>query len=155
MRIVRPVLLAALMFAAAPLAAQDREPAPAPQVEQEVVVRGETARREIERILREDSLTSSQPTPREVADTMAVISRGSAPQDFWNAYQTHVLAWQRYADAVEQSPQQQQSESTFGMEGEAGEAQQAIETTFVEVERIARRYGARLPAAPVDPRTIA
>ena len=154
MRLVRPVLLAALALAAAPLTAQDRESVPAPQAEQEIVVRGESARREIERILREDNLTSSQPSPREVADTMAVISRGSAPQDFWTAYQTHVLAWQRYAEAVEQTPRVQ-NESSFGDEGQAAEAQQAIESTFVEVERIARRYGARLPAAPIDPRTIA
>ena len=121
----------------------------------DIVVHGAQARQEIERILREDSLTSARPTPREVAETMAVIARGRAPEDFWTAYQTHVQAWQRYAEAVEQSPQQQQGESTFGPEGEAGEAQHAIETTFVEVERIARRYGARLPAAPIDPRTIA
>ena len=151
MRIVRPVLIAALALAATPLAAQ--EPSANQQAEPEVVVRGETARREIERILREDSLTSSQPTPREVADTMAVISRGSAPQDFWTAYQTHVQAWQRYAQLVEQGGQQP-AESSFAPEG-AAEAQTAIETTFTEVERIARRYGARLPAAPVDPRTIA
>ena len=31
----------------------------------------------------------------------------------------------------------------------------AIQTSFAEVERIARRYGAQLPAAPVDVRTIA
>jgi hypothetical protein len=121
----------------------------------EIVVQGAAVRQEIERILREDSLTSSRPTPREVAETMAAIARGRAPEDFWTAYQTHVQAWERYADAVEQSPQQQQSESNFGQEGAAGEAQQAIETTFAEVERIARRYGARLPTAPIDPRTIA
>lgn len=138
----------ALMAVAAPAMAQ------APSGD--IVVQGSAARQEIERILREDSLTSSRPSPREVAETMAEIARGRAPEDFWTAYQTHVQAWQRYAAAVEQSPeQQQQGESTFGAEGEAGEAQQAIETTFVEVERIARRYGARLPAAPIDPRTIA
>jgi hypothetical protein len=113
------------------------------------------ARQEIERILQEDNLTSSQPTPRQVAETMAAISRGQAPEDFWTAYQTHVQAWQRYASAVEQAPQGQQGESTFEPEGEAGEAQQAIQTSFAEVERIALRYGARLPAAPVDVRSIA
>jgi hypothetical protein len=152
--LVRPVFFAAFGLAASPLAAQISEPAPAPQAEQEVIVRGESARREIERILHEDSLTSIRPTPREVADAMAVIVRRGAPQDFWSAYQTHVLAWQRYAQLVEQAPRTQ-GESNFGDEGETAEAQQAIETTFVEVERIARRYGARLPAAPVDPRTVA
>jgi hypothetical protein len=139
----------ALMAVTAPAMAQAQS--------DDVVVHGAAARQEIERILREDSLTSTQPTPRQVADTMAIIARGTAPQDFWTAYQTHVQAWQRYADLVEQASQQQQQqgESTFGPEGEAGEAQQAIESTFVEVERIARRYGARLPAQPIDPRTIA
>lgn len=137
--------------------AMSTAPAIAQEQSGDVVVRGAAARQEIERILREDSLTSSRPTPRDVAETMAVIARGRAPEDFWTAYQTHVQAWQRYAELVEQSPQQQQQqgESTFGQEGAAGEAQQAIETTFAEVERIARRYGARLPAAPIDPRTIA
>lgn len=156
MRFVRPLMVATLALAmATPLAAQNAEPTPAPQAEQDIVVRGEAARREIERILREDSLTSSQPTPREVAETMATIARGRAPEDFWTAYQTHVQAWQRYAEAVEQAPQQQQNESTFGDEGAAGEAQTAIQTSFAEVERIARRYGAHLPAAPVDVRNIA
>ena len=121
----------------------------------DIVVQAPAARQEIERILREDNLTSSQPTPRQVADTMAAISRGQAPEDFWAAYQTHVQAWQRYASAVEQAPQGQQGESTFAPEGEAGEAQQAIQTSFAEVERIALRYGARLPATPVDVRSIA
>jgi hypothetical protein len=154
MRIVGIGSFVLTVLGAMPLAAQERAPAPGPQAEQEVVVRGESARREIERILREDSLTSIRPTPREVAETMAVIVRGNAPQDFWSAYQTHVLAWQRYADAIEQAPRDQ-GESNFGPEGAAEEAQQAIESTFVEVERIARRYGARLPAAPIDPRTVA
>lgn len=147
MRIVSLTALA-LIALAAPAAAQQ-----APSGD--IVVQGTAARQEIERILREDSVTSSQPTPREVAETMAAIARGRAPEDFWTAYQTHVQAWQRYAQAVEQSPQQQQGESTFSGEGEAGEAQQSIQTTFAEVERIARRYGARLPATPVDVRNIA
>jgi hypothetical protein len=117
-------------------------------------VRGTQARQEIERILREDNLNTDQMTPREVADTMAAIARGRAPEDFWTAYQTHLQAWQRYADATEQSPRDQ-SESTFGNEGATSEAQTAIQTTFAEVERIARRYGAHLPAAPIDVRTIA
>lgn len=119
----------------------------------EIVVHGTAARQEIERILREDSLTSSQPTPREVAETMAAIDRGRAPEDFWTAYQTHVQAWQRYAQLVEQGGQQP-AESSFGPEG-AAEAQTAIEATFNEVERIALRYGARLPSPPIDPRTVA
>ena len=136
----------ALMALTAPVIAQTPS--------DDIVVRGAAARQEIERILREDNLDSSRLTPREVAETMAGIARGRAPEDFWTAYQTHVQAWQRYAEAIEQAPRQQ-GESTFGAEGEAGEAQTAIQTTFEEVERIARRYGARLPAAPVDVRNIA
>ncbi len=145
MRIVQLALLA-LLASAAPATAQ------APS--DDIVVHGAAARQEIERILREDNLNTDRLTPREVADTMAMIARGRAPEDFWTAYQTHVQAWQRYAEAVEQTPNQQ-GESTFGAEGDAGEAQTAIQTTFAEVERIALRYGARLPAAPVDLRNIA
>ncbi|MGQ0660872.1 hypothetical protein [Sphingosinicella sp.] len=138
----------ALMVLTAPAIAQ------APS--DDIVVHGAAARQEIERILREDNLNTDRMTPREVADTMAAIARGRAPEDFWSAYQTHVQAWQRYAEAVEQTPGQgPQGESTFGAEGAAGEAQTAIQTTFAEVERIALRYGARLPAAPVDVRNIA
>ena len=155
MRFVCPALFAALALAlSAPIAAQDREPNTEPQAQQDIVVNGAAARREIERILREDNLDSNRLTPREVAETMAGIARGRAPEDFWTAYQTHVQAWQSYADQVEQTPPQQ-GESTFGDEGATGEAQAAIQTTFAEVERIARRYGARLPAAPVDVRSIA
>lgn len=155
MRFVRPAVFAAFALAMpASLPAQDRPPSAAPQAEQDIVVRGESARREIERILREDNLNSDRLSPREVADTMATIARGRAPEDFWTAYQTHVQAWQAYADQVEQAAPQQ-GESSFGDEGGAGEAQVAIQTTFAEVERIARRYGARLPAPPVDVRSIA
>lgn len=145
----------ALAVLAAPAIAQ-REPSTSREPSNEVVVNGTQARQEIERILREDNLTSSRPSPREVVETMSEIAQGRAPEDFWTAYQTHVQAWQRYAEVVEQSPQTgHQGESNFGAEGEAGEAQTAIETTFAEVERIARRYGARLPTTPIDVRTIA
>ncbi|MGE0179082.1 MAG: hypothetical protein AB7O91_04610 [Sphingomonas sp.] len=149
MRFARLVLLPlAALVAPATLAAQDPEP------DQEIVVNGETARVEIERILNEDNLDGNRLSPREIADTMAGIARGRAPQDFWTAYQAHVEAWQRFASSVEQAGAQQ-GESSFGLEGEAAEAEQAISTTFSEVERIARRYGARLPGPRVNPLEIA
>ena len=123
--------------------------------EPDIVVQGEAARTEIERILNADNLDTSRLTPREVADAIALIQRGNAPEDFWNAYQLHVQAWSRLADAFERA-QRQQGESTFveGME-EVETAADAIESTFDEVERIALRYGARLPVPPVDTQTIA
>ena len=170
MRIVRsalPALLALAMPAAVaaqiPDQGQDQEgifsgqggqEAVAPDApEQEIVVSAAAARAEIERILQEDNLGGRRLSPRETAETMAGIARGRAPQDFWAAYQLHVQAWQAYAAAVESG--QQQGESTFGFNGDATAAEQAITTTFNEVERIARRYGARLPAPPVNPLEIA
>jgi hypothetical protein len=113
-----------------------------------------TARTEIERILNADNLDTARLSPRDVADAIARIERGRAPEDFWSAYQLHVRAWSRLADAFERA-QRQQGESTFveGME-EVETAADAIESTFDEVERIARRYGARLPVPPVDTQTI-
>ena len=151
MLLVRPALLAFLALgipAATP--AQVRT-----QDGEEIVVNSAAARAEIERILNEDSLTSRQPTPREVVEQMTGIERGRAPQDFWAAYQLHVQAWERYAGLVEQTGRSSQGDPSYGLDGDAGEAQQAISTTFAEVERIARRYGARLPTPPVNPLEIA
>ena len=107
-----------------------------------------TLRAEIERILEADNLDTSRLNPTEVAQTIASIPRGRAPEDFWRAYQDHVRAWQLFAQLVEQAVRQQ-GESTF-VEGEQEllAAERAIETTFAEVERIARRYGARMPVQP-------
>ncbi|MDQ8755292.1 hypothetical protein RCO27_03525 [Sphingosinicella sp. LHD-64] len=120
-------------------------PATAATQQRDIVVRGDAARVEIERILDADNLDTSQLSPRDVVETMSGIPRGEAPEDFWEAYQTHLRAWERLATAVE-TVQQQQSESTF-VEGadELVVAQQGIDLTFDEVERVARRYGARLP----------
>jgi hypothetical protein len=123
--------------------------------DQEVVVRGETPRAEIERILNADNLDTSRLSPRDVAGIMAAIPRGHAPEDFWTAYQAHVEAWARLADVTDQA-QQPQAESAFaGAQDALAGAAAAIGTTFEEVERIARLYHARLPAPLVDPRTIA
>ncbi|HYJ53578.1 MAG TPA: hypothetical protein VEW04_10450 [Allosphingosinicella sp.] len=121
----------------------------------DIVVRGDAARTEIERILNADNLDTNRLSPRDVVEIISGIERGRAPEDFWNAYQLHVRAWASLADAVDRA-QGTQSESNLG-EGmeEVEAAAQAIETTFNEVERIAGRYGARLPRPPVDTDSIA
>ncbi|HEX8639646.1 MAG TPA: hypothetical protein VF704_00675 [Allosphingosinicella sp.] len=105
----------------------------------------DTARSEIERILEADNLDSDRLGPSEVVEIIAGIDRGGAPQDFWQAYQAHVQAWRRLADIFDRISRQQ-GESTF-VEGEEElvAAEEAVNTTFEEVERIARQYGARLP----------
>lgn len=138
MRFVRLVLLALLLF-----------PVPVGVAAQEadIGVRGDARRMEIERILAADNLDTSRLDPREVAEAMAAIERGRAPEDFWVAYRAHVVAWQRLADAVDRARRRQ-----GGARSEESEqmvrADQAIDSTFDEVERIARRYGARLPTPP-------
>jgi ubiquinone biosynthesis protein UbiJ len=115
-------------------------PVPAPTVAQapEIVVRGDIARVEIERILGADNVDTFKLRPREVADLIAQIPRRRAPQDFWSAYRAHVQAWQRLADATETA---RHGSVSTDIEAVA----EAIDTTFDEVERIARRYGAQLP----------
>jgi hypothetical protein len=144
-RIVRLALLALVAFGA---------PSAVAAQEQEIVVSGEVARAEIERILREDDLETERMSPREVAETMAAIQRGRAPQDFWAAYQTHLQAWQRFAAATEQASRQE-GVQTFGLDTDTAEAERAVNSTFEEVRRIAQRYGARLPGPRVNPREIA
>ena len=120
-------LLAALALLALCLPA-----AAAPQGE--IVVRGDVARTEIERILDADNVDTSRLSPSEVAEAMRRIERGRAPKDFWTAYQAHVAAWNRLAQATEIAERRQ--------------ADLEIETSFDEVERIARHYRARLPVPP-------
>jgi hypothetical protein len=109
-------------------------PAPATAQEADIVVRGDVARKEIERILNADNLDTSRLAAAEVAEAIGGIRRGRAPEDFWTAYQAHVEAWNRLA----------------GAQGslETALAEQAIHATFDEVERVARLYGAILPTPP-------
>jgi hypothetical protein len=132
MRFVRLALLALLAL-----------PMPSGTIAQEpdIVVKGGVQRAEIERILAADNVDTSRLSEREVADIVAQVERGRAPQDFWLAYRAHVSAWERLADAVERASQ---AESRFKAE-ELVRAEQSIDATFDEVERIARAYGARLP----------
>ena len=110
-----------------------------------IVVRANVAQSEIERILNLDNLEVELLAPREVATAMSGIKKGRAPRDFWIAYQAHVKAWQRFASATQAM---MISNDTLAAEEAAGgraEAKLAIKKTFDEVERIARRYGARIP----------
>ena len=100
----------------------------------DIVVRGDVARSEIERILDADNIDTSVLSAGEVAAAMAGIRRGRAPDDFWLAYRAHVDAWNRLAAADNRLEQ--------------ALAEQAIEASFDEVERIARLYRARLPVPP-------
>jgi hypothetical protein len=115
----------------------------------DVVVQNRAATPAIERILNADNLDVERLSPREVADTMAEIPRGRAPNDFWTAYQLHVRAWQDYADArdaarVMTSP----TDIDHRPDGAAIEdARKRINSTFDQVEAIARRYHARIPAS--------
>jgi hypothetical protein len=120
--------LAALALLALPV------PAAAAAQGAEIVVRGDVARTEIERILDEDNVDTSRLSAGEVAQAIRGIRRGRAPDDFWRAYQAHVAAWIRLAQASESL------EETL--------AEQAIDSSFDEVERISRLYHARLPTPP-------
>jgi hypothetical protein len=88
-------------------------------------------------------------------EIMSGIERGRAPEDFWAAYQRHVLAWARLAEAVDRVQHQQAVSAFADGQSELEAAETAIGTTFDEVERIARSYHARLPAPLIDTRTIA
>lgn len=120
----------------------------APASDQDVVVHGQRARAEIERILAADNLDTGELSAREVAEVMENIPRGGAPEDFWAAYQAHVRAWEELANAEDLAADDEDSASVDA-------AQDAIETTFDEVERIAGRYGARLPVPRAQLSTIA
>ena len=128
----------ALMSLAAPVSA-----ASATAQDSEIVVRGDSSRTEIERILEADNLDTSRLGSREVADSIAAIRRGRAPEDFWLAYRDHVEAWRLLAEA-ESRARNRPFPTPEGAEA-AAKAERAIEESFDEVERIARRHGARLP----------
>lgn len=112
----------------------------------EIVVHGIAAKVEIERILNADNLNTGSLGARFVADTIVEIPRGRAPADFWSAYQAHVRAWRRLADAEDEALRG--SEDVASSAESAAmviEAERQIEATFDEVERIARSHGARMP----------
>lgn len=102
----------------------------------EIVVDGPTLQQEIERILAADNIDPANLTAHEVAEALARIPRGHAPDDFWESYRRHVDAWRRFAEA-EADPAINKREFRA--------TERAINNTYTEAERVARRYGARPP----------
>ena len=137
MRFARLALLTLLASPVAAAAAPDPD----------IVVRADVHRTEIERILEADNVDTSRLSARHVADLIANVERGRAPRDFWTAYRAHVAAWDRLAEALD-AARGHGAKSGFAGTEEVVKAEQAIEATFDEVERIARRYGARMPTPP-------
>ena len=136
---MKPALIALLApFAPTAFAAQQPD----------IVVEAPEARVEIERILEADNLDVERLSPREVVGIMEAIERGNAPNDFWEVYQQHLRAWQLFADLVD-TVLRQKGESAFAeREEELAQAEEAVNATFDVVERIALRYGARMPVPP-------
>jgi hypothetical protein len=133
MRLARLTLLTILAWQIPALAAAAQAP--------EIVVRGDAARIEIERIVGADNLDTSRLSPRGVAEAIERIPRRRAPLDFWTAYRAHVQAWQHLADVADTARGSRQRAQLDAVAA----AEETIDATFDEVERIARRYGARLP----------
>ncbi len=120
------LLLLTLVAQAAPVTAE----------EPEIVVEAPLHRLEIERILEADNLDVDRMSPRKVAEAMASIPKGRAPDEFWARYQGHVRAWQWYAALKDDA-------RVHGHD--VLEAEALVNATFDDVERIAESYGARLP----------
>lgn len=146
MRLIK-LIAAALIMTVSPMTAAVAQDAGTPA--------RTNVRTEIERILNADSESSAQSTPREVAELIATIPQGGAPADFWAAYQGHVLAWAQYAVLADSATQQRLETAIAENAEELAAAETAIDTTFAEVERIARSYGARLPGPRIDPNSVA
>ena len=117
----------------------------AAQAGREVVVRADVARSEIERILNADNLDREAMNPQDIADSLAAIPRGRAPDDFWQAYQEHVDAWYRLAELTEGGLIEEEGIPFDTLEN----AGRAISLTFGQVQLIALSYGARMPM-PMD-----
>jgi hypothetical protein len=116
-----------------------------------IVVEGEAvARIEIERILEADNVDTSRLTSVEVVEALRAIRRGRAPADLWDAYEAHVDAWERFADVEARAAAGADGPATGDALAKLESAELAIDTTFDEVERIAIRYGARLPVPPFE-----
>ena len=145
MRILSLIGFALLALAGATAAAQ-----PSGQA----VTRGDAATRtEIERILNADNVDVSQLTPRQVADSIRAIPRGRAPDDFWTTYQAHVRAWNRFATAQERAQRLTSAKPRIiePIVDEMVAAQREVESTFDEVERVARSYGVAMPTPAGTP----
>jgi hypothetical protein len=145
MRILSIIGFALLALAGAPAAAQPSNQA---------VARGDAVTRgEIGRILAADNVDIRGFSPRQVATMIRAIPRGRAPSDFWTAYQAHVRAWEATAAATERMERLANAKPILQADAAAdlAEANDGIESTFAEVERIARSYGVDMPVPPGTP----
>ena len=112
--------------------------APAPA---EIAGHADVARAEIERILNADNLDRQAMNPQAIADALAAIPRGRAPEDFWQAYQEHVEAWMRLAELTESGPIDEEGIPFDALQN----AGFAISLTYGQVQLIALSYGAKMP----------
>jgi hypothetical protein len=108
----------------------------------------EAERTAIQRILAADNLDTTAMSSRQIVNAMRSISRGRAPRDFWNAYQAHKRAWQRFASAEERMQRLGDGAGAENAAAAMTEAESAVESTFAEVLRIAASYGVEAPTPP-------
>ena len=144
-RSIAPALLAVLAVpaGAGPIAAHG---------EQKIERGEEQERHEIARILAADNVDASRLSAREVATAIAAIPRGEAPEEFWQAYQAHVLAWESKA-AAEDWIRSLKSSDRIAIERALGDliaAEEAISATFARIRQIATDYGVAMPIPPAE-----
>lgn len=142
MRILSLIGFALLVLAGAPAAAQPSDP---------TVMRGDAVTRaEIGRILAADNVDVRGLSPLQIFDRIRAIPRGRAPNEFWTAYQAHVRAWEAAAVATERMERLASAKPILRTDAatDVAEAYEAVESTFSEVERVARSYGVDMPVPP-------
>lgn len=142
MRILPLIGFALLALTGVPVAAQPSDQA---------VIRGNAVTRsEIGRILAADNVDVRGLSPRQVFDKIRAVPRGRAPNEFWTAYQAHVRAWEAAAAATERMERLANAKPILRTDAatDLAEAYEAVESTFNEVERVARGYGVDMPVPP-------
>ena len=102
----------------------------------EVVVATPLQRADVERIIFEDMGVADVSWEDGCLPLMQQIPRGSAPQDFWDAWQDHVKIAERIAGQVAGAP-----------EDEVYAAQDAYRASYLKLIAIAKRHGADTRAA--------
>jgi hypothetical protein len=93
-------------------------------------------RADVERIIFEDMGVADVSWEDGCLPLMQQIPRGSAPQDFWDAWQDHVKIAERIAGQVGGAP-----------EDEVYAAQDAYRASYLKLIAIAKRHGADTRAA--------
>jgi hypothetical protein len=102
----------------------------------EVLVATPEQRADVERIIFEDMGVADVSWEDGCLPLMQQIPRGSAPQDFWDAWQEHVKIAERIAGQVGGAP-----------EDEVYAAQDAYRASYLKLIAIAKRHGADTRAA--------